>query len=142
MRLAKACPSSTLFWAVGTSVAKNSRFLSIVDALDVLVVNELESDLFKDHQPKLFVVTRANRGAELYDHLGNVELFSSAKERVVDATGAGDAFVAGLAFGFLREGCIRAAMPYAHACAKLTLATMDTVNKNLSQDYLLDIMHP
>lgn len=134
-RVKDSCPSTTSLWAVGTSFAKNRRFLSIIDRIDVLVVNDAEAEIFLDHKPRHLVVTTKTSARWFHD--GHVSTFPCIEAQAVDATGAGDAFVAGLIYGFMRHACMASAIPYAHACALLTLTTLQTVNENLTQEELL-----
>ncbi len=135
LKLRNRCPPSTSLWAIGTSVSKNPRFLSIIDAIDVLVVNEQEASIFDRRRPRNLVVTQGRRGAMLYTD-DSAEYFPCRVDNAIDTTGAGDAFVAGLAYGYLQNKTISEAMPFAHACARMTLHTFSTVSESLSKDRL------
>jgi len=53
---------------------------------------------------------------------------------VVNATGAGDAFVAGLVYGHLHAYDVERSAHFAMATAILTLGSKETINPNLSED--------
>lgn len=55
---------------------------------------------------------------------------------LLDVTGAGDAFSAGLLFGYLHERCVKNAMPYAMAAACLTIQTTSSVAEGLDAEGL------
>lgn len=137
IKLAHACPKGVELWAVGTSVAKNAKFLSLLARIDTLIVNEHEAEIFATHRPRRLVVTAGTRGVKLYED-DECSIFSVIPYDMVDSTGAGDAFAAGLAFGYLQEGSLKKALPFAMAMANITIKTAKTVCASLTQKTLLD----
>lgn len=134
--LAKNCPPQVRLWAIGVSVAKNKRFLPILDFIELLVVNEQEFSALDANRSKTMVITKGDAGAMLYQR-ENQEHFLAMPAEVVDVTGAGDAFCAGLLYGYLRENSFQKAMPFAMALASLTIKTTETVCESLDEKSLL-----
>lgn len=61
-------------------------------------------------------------------------LYKPAKVRMVNANGAGDAFVAGLVYANVNEFNIMKTLDFASACSALTIEHNDTINPNISLD--------
>jgi pseudouridine kinase len=139
-KLAHACPHHVAIWALGTSSFKNERFKKIMEHIDVLLLNEKEANAFLSFKPKNLVMTAGKHGAQLVSE-NQSAWFSATATTIVDSVGAGDAFFAGLAYGFLDKGSLALAMPYAFACARLALKTSQTVSDSLSKEKLLEEMH-
>jgi ribokinase len=72
----------------------------LVHRFDLAIVNELEHEALADHLPARVVLTRGAEGAVL---LPEGRAFPAIAARVVDTTGAGDAFAGALAAG-IAEG--------------------------------------
>ncbi len=71
--------------------------------------------------PRIVVVKRGPRGVYLYDRKGDekIDLPAFPVDRVVDTTGAGDAFAAGFLLGLARGYTVRKAAIYGNAVAAL-----------------------
>jgi len=75
--------------------------------LQMLFVNKEEWQRVQQQQDDLLehipfvIVTDGSRGGTVYSHDHGVHTFDSKKEKVVDATGAGDAFATGFVAAFL-----------------------------------------
>lgn len=54
--------------------------------------------------------------------------------KVVNATGAGDAFLAGLAFGYLKDMTIRECAKFAMSCAAIALLSKNTISDEMSAE--------
>ena len=64
----------------------------------------------------------------------------SPKAQVVSATGAGDAFIAGLAYAYVKEQTIEETVKTASAAAMIAIAHENTINPNMSEDLLFKVM--
>ena len=71
---------------------------------------------------KLVVMTRHEHGSEVFQGKEHVVQAADTVERVVDSTGAGDAWVAGFLFGVARGYALRDATALATHCATLALS--------------------
>lgn len=111
---------------------------------DILVVNEPEagllfgrgaatseaewSEMLPLHAERigwrgqLLVITLGERGSVALDASGRVWWEAAPRIRQVDATGAGDAFGAGLVYSVMRGDDISAALRFANACGALIAA--------------------
>ena len=138
-RLARHCPDDVELWAVGTSVIKNEKFLPIVASIDTLIINEQEAAMFAVQRARRMVVTARGHGAKLYEG-DECTIFNTVPDEMVDSTGAGDAFAAGLAFGYLQEHSLKRAMPFAFAAAHMTIRTSQTVSASLTREGLLNAL--
>jgi ribokinase len=111
---------------------------------DVLVVNETEAALLFDlpanetqpdwvgqlfdfaastgWQGRLLVVTLGDKGSIALDSSGEVLFEAAYRVDQIDATGAGDAFGAGLVFSLMRGSDVRAALRFANTCGAIIAA--------------------
>ena len=83
------------------------------------------------------VVTMGEHGLT-YAHSGGSGYIKAVHTKVVDTTGAGDAFTGAAIFGLLNEVPIDEAMRLGITAASLTLESRHTVLPNLSQELLYD----
>jgi pseudouridine kinase len=77
-------------------------------------------------------ITVGDRGV-FHSNEGEAILIPSIPTRVVEVTGAGDAFVAGVAYGFLHNHSFGDACRFGLAAAHLTLQTADSVSGSLNE---------
>jgi len=132
------------------------KLRDLVKSVDIVLVNEEEcfnlthekdykegARRIKDLGPSMVVVKRGARGIYALTDEFEVELPALPVERVVDTTGAGDAFAAGLIMGLNRGYRIKRALLYALAVASLkvtrlgshAIPTHDEVIKYLWEHY-------
>ena len=83
------------------------------------------------------VLTLGNEGAYVEDAKGGRFLPAIPPKRIVDVTGAGDALVAGYAYGILRPGAYEPAV-LGLAAASLALETRESVPPDLWPERLLE----
>ena len=83
------------------------------------------------------VVTMGEHGLA-YAHSGGSGYIKAVHTRVVDTTGAGDAFTGAVIFGLLNEVPVDEAMRLGITAASLTLESRHTVLTHLSQELLYD----
>lgn len=82
------------------------------------------------------VITLGKEGALLANEDG-IRHFPAFPAQVVDVTGAGDSFVAGMAYGILRGISLEESLRYGMALGKCTVETAETVWSKLT----LDVIH-
>ncbi len=88
----------------------------------VLKINEKEFKSIKKMPNDCdFIVTLGDRGA-LYNH----EVYPTVKTEVFDVCGAGDVFLSGLVYGFLKTGDMKEAISIANRCASFSVSKMGT----------------
>ncbi len=90
----------------------------LVQRFDLAIVNELEHEALRGHLPERVVLTRGARGVVL---LPSGEELPAAAARVVDTTGAGDAFAGALAAGIVSGMAIGAALRFATVVAAISV---------------------
>ncbi len=83
----------------------------MIDQATYLTVNDYESSLLEERtgwsaaviakKVKAYFITRGAKGSEVHTSEGMVHIPSATAMRVVDPTGCGDAYRAGLIFGFM-----------------------------------------
>lgn len=61
-------------------------------------------------------------------------------ERVVNATGAGDAFMGGLLYTFLRGDPPEQALPFAVAASRMAIAHRSTINPDISEQAVMSVL--
>jgi ribokinase len=90
----------------------------LVRRFDLAVVNEIEHEALAGHLPDRVVLTRGGQGAVL---LPSGEAFPAIEAKVVDTTGAGDAFTGALAAGIAAGMEIGAALRRAIVAAGISV---------------------
>jgi ribokinase len=90
----------------------------VVARFDLAIVNELEHETLAGHLPDRVVLTRGARGAVL---LPSGQEFPAMAARVVDTTGAGDAFAGALAAGIVSGMAMEVALRRAIVVAGISV---------------------
>lgn len=131
---------------IGVSVAKIARFDPFVAPIDLLIVNQLEAQtLLKTKATGIKLIRQmktlpiknvvVTNGA-FYTYYLNDGLIGKMKplkaSKIVDVTGAGDAYSAGLIMSLLKTDNFEQALKIANCCAILTLASSSSVSDDLS----------
>lgn len=80
------------------------------------------------------VVTQGSKGVTYYDK--RLHLRSAAPADINNVTGAGDAFVAGLVYGFVKGESFGLSVDYGLKLAKLTVESSTTVSEKLNENIL------
>lgn len=62
------------------------------------------------------------------------------KTDVVNTTGAGDSFMAGVVYGYMKGMGVKKSAQFAAACSSITVSSMDTVCKDLTVQKAVDIV--
>ena len=63
------------------------------------------------------------------------------KTNVVNTTGAGDSFMAGVVYGFMKGMSVEKSAEFAAACSSVTVSSIDTVCKDISAQKVFDIIN-
>ena len=80
------------------------------------------------------VVTQGSKGVIYYDK--RLHIKSAVSATIENVTGAGDAFVAGLVYGFIKGAEFSESVDYGLKLAKLTVESPTTVSEKLSENIL------
>ncbi|MBK5910346.1 hypothetical protein CCR85_02430 [Rhodothalassium salexigens] len=115
----------------------------VLDRADLIVVNEVDvaatEPLLAGYQG-LLAITKAARGADLKRGGETVASAAAPKVKVVDTTGAGDAFTAALTLALLRGDAPAAALAYACAAGSCAAAAPGTQHSFPDPAAVADLM--
>jgi len=128
-------------WDPGRVLAKKGlkELEKMIKSIDIVLANKVEASvitgldidkyresakILKDLGPELVVVKLGSRGIYVLGDGVDEEVPAVKVDRVVDTTGAGDAFAAGLIAGILRGYSLRKALLYANAVAALKITKL------------------
>ena len=143
--------AGTPIFADPVSVAKGSKFLSVLDKLHLLKPTHIELQNLSgmpcgtdeeirsaaasllDKGLQAVAVSLGSSGCYYADRSGR-SFFRRLKpvEDMANATGAGDAFMAGLACAFVRGAQPEDMVDYALACGLIAVRSEDTINPRMS----------
>lgn len=99
----------------------------ILKRADLIIVNQIESEAYDLSEVKgLIAKTLGSKGAELWQGGELVARAEPPKVNVIDTTGAGDAFAAGLVVALAEEQSYDDALRFACAVGALTTTTLGT----------------
>lgn len=114
-----------------------AEILSGVAISDEKSVLEACKIIAKRNISEIFV-SCAEKGSYCYKD-GKFARVPFFKTEVVNTTGAGDSFMAGIVYGFVNGESLERSARFAAACSALTVAAADTVCKNISAQKAFDI---
>ncbi|MCP5046420.1 MAG: carbohydrate kinase family protein [bacterium] len=105
--------------------------VEVITNCTVLIVNDYEFNLIQDKTglskehlltlPQTTIVTLGDKGSEIYDKAGKETIPSFKAARVVDPTGAGDAYRGGLLSGLVNGRDIKASAIRGSVCASFAV---------------------
>ena len=125
---------------------KNEGTEETLSVFDVVKPNELEAKILtgidsrrdpykaakiiKDWGPKIVIVTLAELGSVIYDGKTYIDI-PAYKTKLVDATGAGDTYMAGFTFEYLRTGDLKKSGCFASSVSSLMI-------EQIGPDFIID----
>lgn len=160
-RIAQLCAiaAGTPIFADPVSVAKGGKFLPVLDKLYLLKPNLIELQHLSgmpceseeqiraaaasllDKGLHAIAVSLGSKGCYYADRDGRSFLRKlSPVTDMANATGAGDAFMAGLATSFARGASPEDMIDYALACGLLAVQSEDTINPRMSDETVRNIL--
>lgn len=86
---------------------------------------------------KHLIVTMGEKGAIYFDKTKLIKFSHTQKVDVKNATGAGDAFMAGMCYELMKDKSIKEVVISGMSAAKIALQSDDTVNPDMSEEKLL-----
>jgi len=131
------------------SITKTSKIIEIIGKFHTVKPNRLEAELITgikisgrksmleaaqsifDRGCKQIFITLGKEGVFYYDGKENGK-YCQRNITVKSANGAGDAFVAGLVYGFLKFNSIEKTAKYASAAATIALKSKNTISSDMS----------
>ena len=131
------------------SIAKSSKIIHLIGKFHTVKPNRLESELITgikitdessmikaakilfDRGCKQIFITLGEEGVFYFDGK-DYGKYTQEKIEVVSANGAGDAFVAGMVYGFLKLNSIKETVKYASVAAMIALKSKNTISNQLT----------
>ncbi|HBS91414.1 MAG TPA: kinase [Erysipelotrichaceae bacterium] len=132
--------ASTTFFVDTVSVTKAVKVKNHVTRIHTIKPNLLEADVLRDEEGKIGAyrtfISKGSQGVSVTVDDQLVD-YPAIPTQVINATGAGDAFMAGLVYGYVKELTLDETVKTAMAAAMLTLSHPDTIHSELSEELLL-----
>ena len=117
---------------------------TMIDQATYVTVNDYESNLLQERtgwgekeiasRTKAYIVTRGPKGSEIHTDKGLVHVPAANAMRVVDPTGCGDAYRAGLIFGFMRDMDLATSGRIASLMGALKIENLGPQNQRFDYD--------
>ncbi len=89
---------------------------------------------------KRIFVSLGKDGCLYYDYLGNSHLKAFKEVEMVNASGAGDSFMAGIIYSFVNNFDIEKTLDYGLAAGVIAISTTETINPEMSLEKIEDII--
>ena len=129
----KAMNSSTLLGQF-YCIKPNGLEAEVLSGMKIRTLEDLQKSVAYFHEKgvKLVFVTLGDKGT----YYSNGEKFGLITPKILEmknATGAGDAFAAGLAYGITKGFNVKEMAVFASKCAEQTILSADTINRDLSE---------
>ena len=116
----------TLFW-VKKALKYTDLFLPSEEELFLITQKRNLDEAVKSLKIKKIIVTRGEKGAILYEKNKKVS-FKGFKVKVLDTTGAGDAFSAGISVGILKKYKGEKLLKFANAVAAISVQKIGAIS--------------
>jgi len=115
------------------TIKPNKIEAEILSGMKISTMDEVEkvSDYFLNLGVKNVFISLGEEGVYYNDGISK-GLFTPPKVKVVNANGAGDAFVAGLVYSSMNNFDLIHTLKVASACSSLAITHKDTINPNMS----------
>lgn len=123
------------------TIKPNKYEAEILSGMKINGEEDLEKagDFFLDKGVKNIVITLGKDGV-FYKNNTISGHIKSPNINIINATGAGDAFIAALIYGYLNDFSIEKGVSFSIASSILAMKSHDTVNRNMSIDNISNII--
>jgi len=128
----------------GLPMFNGEELLAFIDEADWVAVNDYESQLLQERtglmldalaeRVKALVVTRAGEGSTIYTGGGRIHIPAVEPDALIDPTGCGDAYRAGLLYGLLRGLPWETTGRIASLMGSIKIASHGTQNHTFTMD--------
>jgi adenosine kinase len=125
-----------------------AEFRAFIEQADYVTVNDYESNLLQQRtgwsereiasRVTAYIVTRGPRGSLMHTRNGTLDIPPAAERRITDPTGCGDAYRAGLIFGFMRDMDLATTGRIASLMGALKIEHPGTQNQRFDYDEFAD----
>ena len=102
-------------------------------------LSEISSSLSKVNIEKL-IISLGNKGIISYNQ-GEIKSIPTVKQKIINVNGAGDALMAGLIYGHLKNWQWDYTTKFSISMANITLQSKETVNPILSEEIVLNFLN-
>jgi len=131
--------------------ARKKDLLELIEQSHIAIMNEEEAKLLtkkdlpkslqtiKDLGPDTVVVTRGSKGCVAMHGIKTYEQ-KAYRVKVLDTTGAGDAFTAAFIYSLLRKDSMTYALKFASVCASLNVKSVGAVKNFPSENDILKVI--
>ncbi|MGL4731844.1 MAG: PfkB family carbohydrate kinase [Clostridium sp.] len=148
----------TKFFLDTVSTEKSKKIKDIIGKFHTIKPNKYEAEILSDMKiednedlkkvSKFFIdkgvkrvfISLGEKGTYYNDEEGNERFVESKKVDVKNANGAGDAFVSGLVYSYLRDYSIEDTIEFAMGCSCMALTHEDTINPNINVESVSSII--
>lgn len=115
------------------TIKPNKLEAEILSGMEIVEKQDLKkvANYFIDMGVERVFITLGDEGVYYLDRQGEIYM-KSAKVSIINATGAGDAFMAGLAYSYLNELDIESTLKFSIGASIITLENENTINPNIS----------
>lgn len=141
----------TKFFLDTVSVTKCMKIKDMIGKFHTIKPNKIEAEAlsgihienYKDiHKAGQFFINQGVKnvfislgGDGVYYNDGNEwGIYSVPKIEVINANGAGDAFLSGLVFSYFNNYSLKTTLKYSTACSIMAITHKDTINPNISEE--------
>lgn len=132
--------ANTTFFVDTVSVTKAIKVKEHLSSIHTIKPNLLEAEVLQDDLKKISAhrtfISKGSQGVSVIIDDSQYD-FPAIPTQVVNATGAGDAFMAGLVYGYIKKLSLDDTVKTAMAASMLTLNHPDTIHSELSEELLL-----
>ncbi len=111
-----------------TNLDESQNYFNSNESADLLVKKWLEKGINR------VVITNGTKGVHFGDCLGIQFMHSLIAPKVIDVTGAGDSFSAGIIYGLLNNNSLKESVNYGLANSYMTVQTKESVRTDLSKE--------
>lgn len=115
------------------TIKPNKIEAEMLSGIQINSIDDLEkaSDYFLNGGVKNVFISLGEEGV-YYNNGKEKGIFKPKKVKMINANGAGDAFVAGLVYSELNDFSLIKTLKFASACSAITVEHKDTINPNMS----------
>ncbi len=121
-----------------------AEFRAFIEQADYVTVNDYESNLLQQRtgwseqeiaeRVTAYIITRGPKGSQIHTRKGTLDIPPAAERRITDPTGCGDAYRAGLIFGFMRSMDLATSGRIASLMGALKIEHPGTQNQRFTYD--------
>ncbi|HPF74156.1 MAG: carbohydrate kinase family protein [Rhodanobacteraceae bacterium] len=124
------------------------EFRAFIEQADYVTVNDYESNLLQERtgwsakdiaeRVKAYIITRGPKGSLIHTSKGSIEVPAANAVRVVDPTGCGDAYRAGLIYGLMNDMDLATTGRIASLMGALKIEHHGTQNQRFDHDEFVE----